>query len=180
MPFARCLRTKLGVLTGPIALILLLLLPQSGSAQAVRVSCRSKLGQRSSCPADSSKGIVLAKSFGEAPCVLGKTWGFDDQGIWVADGCSGEFLAGPNTPAESIKKNSAEYVPNAGFLLYEGEKGQIYMRLFSYARYLNQKGLDPTYVDAFGRTQTVKQREDIQLNKFFLPFMGWFLTPNFR
>jgi hypothetical protein len=25
--------------------------------------------------------------------------------------------------------------------------------------------------------QTVKQREDIQLNKFFLPFSGWFLSP---
>ena len=26
----------------------------------------------------------------------------------------------------------------------------------------------------------MKQREDIQLNKFFLPFAGWFLTPKFR
>jgi hypothetical protein len=26
----------------------------------------------------------------------------------------------------------------------------------------------------------VKQREDVQLNKFFLPFSGWFLTPKFR
>ena len=54
------------------------------------------------------------------------------------------------------------------------------MRLFSYVRYLNQKGLDPTYTDSFGNTQTVKQREDVQLNKFFLPFSGWFLTPKFR
>jgi len=111
---------------------------------------------------------------------LGKTWGFDDHGIWVYDGCSAEFLAGPNTPTESIKKKSAEYIPNAGFLLYEGEKGEIYMRLFSYARYLNQKGLDPTYTDSFGNTFNVKQREDFQLNKFFLPFSGWFLTPKFR
>ena len=26
----------------------------------------------------------------------------------------------------------------------------------------------------------MQQREDIQLNKFFLPFSGWFLTPKFR
>ena len=35
-------------------------------------------------------------------------------------------------------------------------------------------------MDAFGNTKTVQQREDIQLNKFFLPFSGWFLTPKFR
>jgi hypothetical protein len=47
-------------------------------------------------------------------------------------------------------------------------------------RYLNQKGLDPSYTDSFGHTFTVKQREDVQLNKFFLPFSGWFLSPRFR
>ena len=26
----------------------------------------------------------------------------------------------------------------------------------------------------------MQQREDVQLNKFFLPFSGWFLTPKFR
>jgi len=181
MPLARRAHANsIGVLTGFIAFIVLLLLPQDVAAQAVRVSCVSRLGQRSSCPADTSKGIVLAKSFGEAPCALGKTWGFDEHGIWVSDGCSADFLAGPNTPAESLKKGNAEYIPNAGFLLYEGEKGEIFMRLFSYARYLNQKGLDPTWTDAFGNTFAVKQREDFQLNKFFLPFSGWFLTPKFR
>jgi hypothetical protein len=73
-----------------------------------------------------------------------------------------------------------EYIGNLGFKIYESELGQIYMRLFSYARYLNQKGLDPTYVDFFGNTKTVPQREDFQLNKFFLPFSGWFLDPKFR
>jgi hypothetical protein len=62
----------------------------------------------------------------------------------------------------------------------DGEKGEVYVRLMTYVRYLNQKGLDPTYVDAFGNTKDVKQRQDFQLNKFFLPFSGWFLTPKFR
>ena len=54
------------------------------------------------------------------------------------------------------------------------------MRLFSYARYLNQKGLDPTYTDYLRQRQDVPQREDFQLNKFFLPFSGWFLDPKWR
>jgi hypothetical protein len=42
------------------------------------------------------------------------------------------------------------------------------------------EGLDETYTDAFGKVHTVQQREDAQLQKFFLPFSGWFLTPKFR
>lgn len=82
-------------------------------------------------------------------------------------------LAAAETPG-------TEYIGNLGFKLYESERAQIYMRLFSYARYLNQKGLDPAYTDYFGNEKTVTQREDIQLNKFFLPFSGWFLDPKFK
>ena len=84
-------------------------------------------------------------------------------------------LSGP-----TVKQKPLEHVPNAGFLLYDGDQGQIYFRLFSYARYLNQRNLDPTYVDFFGNTHTVPLRQDMQLLKFFAPFSGWFLTPKFR
>jgi hypothetical protein len=67
-----------------------------------------------------------------------------------------------------------------GFRIYEGPKGEIFMRLFSYVRYLNQKALDPTYTDYFGNTHSIQIREDVQLNKVFIPFSGWFLTPKFR
>jgi hypothetical protein len=157
---------------------------EEAPAAAATVACSSNIGERRHCPADTSKGVALVRSAGEGPCLLGKTWGYDDRGIWVSDGCSGEFVVGreapPGAKAPGIKQKSPEYVPNAGFLLYEGENGQIYMRLFSYARYLNQKGLDPDYTDSFGTVRSVQQRQDFQLNKFFLPFSGWFLTPKFR
>src|SRR5262245_10715877 len=149
--------------------------------QPVRVTCESTPGTREHCAADTSSGVVIARSFGSAACLLGRTWGYDDTGIWVSEGCSGEFVvaaAAPAAPPERTKP--LQHVPNAGFLLYDGEKGQIYFRLFSYARYLNQLGIDDRYTDAFGKTQTVKQRQDIQLQKFFAPFSGWFLTPKFR
>ena len=94
-----------------------------------------------------------------------------------------DFIVGPNVarpPRRSRRSKPPRYVPNAGFLIVEGDKGEMYIRLFSYARYLNQKGLDESYTDAFGNVKTVQQREDFQLNKFFLPFSGWFLTPKFR
>ena len=174
-----------GILSAATAAALLVLgVPGPLVAQAKLVTCASKPGERTDCPADTSKGVALVRSSGEAACLLGKSWGFDDKGVWVSDGCVGEFLvAQPKEGAEEtelLKKKPLQYVPNAGFRIIEGEKGEIYVRLFSYARYLNQKGLDPGYEDAFGNTRTVPQREDFQLNKFFLPFSGWFLTPKMR
>src|SRR5262245_64132627 len=68
--------------------------PAGGNAALI--PCSSKLGEpRQYCAADTSRGVALARLTGDAPCLLGKTWGYDDNGIWVADGCSGEFLALP-------------------------------------------------------------------------------------
>src|SRR6185503_9076005 len=121
----------------------------------------SKPGERQECPANTSNGVVLAKSSGETSCLLGKTWGYDDRSIWVSDGCVGEFVVQGVATEKPEKKGTPEYIPNAGFLLYTGEKGEIYMRLMAYVRYLNQKGLDPNYTDFFGNTFDVKQREDV-------------------
>src|SRR5262249_24681382 len=149
----------------------------------VTVTCSSKAGETVHCDANTSRGVVLARSIGESPCLLGKTWGYDDKGVWVADGCVGEFVVGRPLPegAEKgpTKRKPLSHIPNVGFLLVDSDKGEVYVRLFSYVRYLNQKGLDSSYTDSFGKTHTVPQRQDVQLNKFFLPFAGWFLTPKF-
>jgi len=155
--------------------------PAGGQAAEI-VRCGSKVGERTQCAADTAAGVVLVRSLGEAPCLLGKSWGYDANSVWVSDGCSGEFLThrvAAEEP-EQKKQGTPKYVPNAGFLLFDGDKGQVYFRLFSYGRYLNQLGLDETYVDAFGNTKTVERRQDVQLQKFFAPFSGWFLTPKFR
>jgi len=165
-------------LTAPV-LLAAPLTAVSVAAQQDRVSCASAPGERQYCAADTSAGVALASSSGASPCLLGKTWGYDDSGIWVADGCSGEFVAGQTT-AEADKKKPLEHIPNIGFLLYEGEKGQIYFRLFSYTRYVNQRNIDGSYTDAFGVPHALQQRQDIQLAKFFSPLSGWFLTPKLR
>jgi hypothetical protein len=143
------------------------------------IACESREGQREYCPANTSAGVALVKSTGAGPCLLGKTWGYDDGGIWTSDGCSGEFVAGQVAEGPA-KTKPLEHVPNLGFLLYNGEKGQIYFRLFSYVRYINQRNIDESYTDSFGVSHTVQQRQDIQLAKFFAPFSGWYMTPKFR
>ena len=150
------------------------------AAPQSRITCTSNPGEREHCAADTTAGVALVGSIGTAPCLLGRTWGYDDTGIWVSDGCSGEFIAGQAVQEEVTKRKPLEHVPNVGFLLYSGEKGEVYFRLFSYVRYLNQRNIDPSYTDSFGVERSVQQRQDIQLAKFFSPFAGWFLTPKFR
>jgi hypothetical protein len=169
--------------------------PDAAVVAVHSVSCSSKPGERSDCPADTSKGVALVHSIGESPCLLGKTWGYTDTLVWVSDGCAGDFFLGAEqkpaeakpvaeqpapVTAEAEKKKSLEHIPNVGFRLFEGDKGQMYLRVFSYVRYLNQKGLDPSYTDFFGNVHNIQIREDVQLNKVFFPFSGWFLTPKFR
>jgi Protein of unknown function (DUF3011) len=146
----------------------------------VTMTCSSKPGERTSCAADTSRGVVLLRSMGDAPCLLGRTWGYEQNSVYVSDGCSAEFATGSVETPETTQPKPLSHIPNVGFLLFDGEKGQIYFRLFSYGRYLNQRNLDESYVDAFGNTHSVQHRQDIQLQKFFAPFSGWFLTPKMR
>ena len=154
--------------------------PEISSQRPATVTCVSKGGARVQCAADTSRGVVLLRSTGDAPCLLGRTWGYDQSSVWVSDGCAAEFATGPAAEPAATEPKGPTYIPNAGFLLVDGSKGQIYFRLFSYGRYLNQRNLDSEYVDGFGNTKTIQRRQDVQLNKFFAPFSGWFLSPKMR
>src|SRR5690242_18717907 len=59
-----------------------------------RVTCESRPDARQHCAANTSAGVVLINSSGPSACLLGKSWGYDDTGVWVANGCSGEFQVG--------------------------------------------------------------------------------------
>jgi hypothetical protein len=101
--------------------------PSGGQAANV-MTCTSQIGERIQCTADTSGGVALVRSGGAAPCLFGDSWGFDATSIWVADGCSGVFLLGRvsqvPTQVTQVKQSAPDYVPNAGFLLFNGEKGR--------------------------------------------------------
>jgi hypothetical protein len=171
---------------------------QAANAAGQMIACRADSDQRVHCDADVSGGVSLQRSTGNGQCLLGRSWGYDSTGIWVAERCGGEFMLGESTAQSSTAAASQEpvrptelsepatypavlaaapnpgpeYIGNLGFKIYESERAQIYMRLFSYVRYLNQKGLDATYTDSFGNEKTVDRREDVQLNKFSCRSLG--------
>jgi hypothetical protein len=72
------------------------------------------------------------------------------------------------------------YTSNLGFKVADTEHGDLNISIYTYARYLNQLGLDATYTDAFGNIKNVQQRQDFQLQKVQIKFLGWMFDPKFR
>jgi hypothetical protein len=73
-----------------------------------------------------------------------------------------------------------EFTPGKGFTVAKTKHGEIDLSVYSYIRYLNQKGLDDTYIDHFGNERPIDIRNDFQVNKVFLYTKGWLLDPKFN
>ena len=58
------------------------------------VRCDSHDFRDNYCPADTRAGVRLAQQRSRAPCIEGETWGYDRRGIWVTEGCEGDFEIG--------------------------------------------------------------------------------------
>jgi len=84
-------------------------------------------------------------------------------------------------PAESQDSDSyGRYTPNLGFKLANTEYGDLSVSIYTYARYLNQRALNSTYTDAFGNTKNIQERQDFQIQKVQIKFLGWVLSPKLR
>ncbi len=82
------------------------------------VSCVSKGKERQQCSADTRAGVVMLRPTGEAACLLGRNWGYDDQGVWVSEGCGGDFATGSTSRATAPEALAAALVQS------EDEKAQ--------------------------------------------------------
>lgn len=67
-------------------------LPQSTRLRTV--TCESPGGKLTRCTADTQGGVELQERLSRARCIGGKTWGYDESGIWVLGGCAGVFRIG--------------------------------------------------------------------------------------
>jgi hypothetical protein len=63
-------------------------------AVVASVTCESKNGARNVCPAETRFGVAIVGQLNGSECALGRTWDFDDNGVWVTDGCSAQFALG--------------------------------------------------------------------------------------
>jgi|JI81BgreenRNA_FD_contig_41_819213_length_1084_multi_9_in_0_out_0_2 hypothetical protein len=58
------------------------------------IRCESHNGRQNYCDLDVRGGVVLVRQLSRGACIEGRTWGWDRRGVWVADGCRGEFASG--------------------------------------------------------------------------------------
>jgi hypothetical protein len=56
------------------------------------ISCSSDNGHRNECSAD-LRGYTIrdVDQSSRTECVVGRNWGYDDRGVWVAEGCRATF-----------------------------------------------------------------------------------------
>jgi hypothetical protein len=54
-------------------------------------SLQSGDSSRKYCPADTRGGVRLSRRLSEAACTQNSTWGYDQGGVWVSNGCRAEF-----------------------------------------------------------------------------------------
>src|SRR6266404_47307 len=65
--------------------------PDRGIAGVARVGCSSDNDKRVYCNADTRQGVRLFREMSVSACEQGATWGYDQRGIWVDQGCRAEF-----------------------------------------------------------------------------------------
>lgn len=89
-------------------------------------------------------------------------------------------LPAPAKQDSDDKNLDGKYTPNLGFRLANTEYGDLNVSIYTYVRYLNQRALNSEYTDAFGNVKSIQRRQDIQLLKLQVKFLGWILNPKLR
>lgn len=153
--------------------------------------CASAVGERQHCPADTTSGVLLVQSTGSVACLLGKNWGYDDTGVWVSDGCSGEFAVGSTViegtanPAPDASSRKAavrvetwgEFDPGDGFVVGRTNYGELDISAYALVRFIDQTPSVQDYTDHLGNEHAVDPRNDIWSHRIMIFFKGWLGNP---
>ena len=76
--------------------------------------------------------------------------------------------------------NWGTYTDFLGYKVANTDRGDMNVAIYTYVRYLNQLGTDATYTNAFGQTSELQRRQEVQILKVQIKFLGWVLDPKFR
>ncbi|MEO5764728.1 MAG: DUF3011 domain-containing protein [Casimicrobiaceae bacterium] len=92
----------------------------SGSVVAQSIHCESRDYRRNYCATGTITGAQIISQTSNAACIQGRTWGWDANGIWVNNGCAGDFAyqggrrppGPPPIGTNSIECESRDYRQN--------------------------------------------------------------------
>src|SRR5687768_1003291 len=149
--------------------------PALAQSSAQLLTCESTGVDKVHCAADTSQGVVLLKSTGTAECLLGRTWGYDDKGVWVSYQCSGVFGLVPSATAPPVPAPAAPapqeptpridewgvFDPGKGFLVGRTDFGELGVSAYALVRFINQMPGEQTYTDHLGNPRVTDGRRDI-------------------
>jgi hypothetical protein len=62
--------------------------------RAETLVCESDYGKSHTCSVDTRAGIRMTRQISKTDCIYGRTWGYNNSGVWVRDGCRAEFTVG--------------------------------------------------------------------------------------
>ena len=68
--------------------------PYPGGASGQVFRCESQDNRMRRCNADTRYGVRINRQLSDAPCIQGRSWGYDNSGVWVSNGCRAEFVTG--------------------------------------------------------------------------------------
>jgi hypothetical protein len=146
----------------PVSLVGLLMVLATGVAAADTVTCESVGGQEKYCRTNTNGGVYLETQLSHSPCRQDSTWGSDDRGIWVSNGCRAVFHTGRESHDRHDDHNNSAAAAVAGIALlalgaaaaHEAHKGYNEDRHDDYPDYRDD---DSNYSDHRNRHQRNQQ-----------------------
>jgi hypothetical protein len=96
-------------------------------------------------------------------------------------------MAGPAAGAAASQGTAPAPLPKwgtytdfLGFKVANTNRGDMNIAIYTYVRYLNQLGTNATFTNYFGQTSNLQRRQEVQILKVQIKFLGWILSPNLR
>jgi hypothetical protein len=67
---------------------------RGGNGRDRVIRCESNNNRTVYCNADTRNGVRLLTQHSRDACIEGRTWGWNERGVWVTDGCRAQFQIG--------------------------------------------------------------------------------------
>src|SRR6185295_13932331 len=80
----------------------------------------------------------------------------------------------------TLKGVLGTYEQGRGFGFIRTQWGDVNFGIYTYVRYLNQKGLHDHLTNGPSKGNNTDKRDDLELNKVKIEFRGWIVDPHFR
>jgi len=101
----------------------LLIFPALAAAQD-SIKCESNDGRRNYCGSYDYRQVQLEKQISGSPCVNGRSWGVDDRGLWVDNGCRAYFTVRTRSHRDGDERHGDDNYGNQDSIRCESNDGR--------------------------------------------------------